>query len=227
MNQLLKNEARRRAWRAWMVALGIAALLVPPAIANASQSESEKSGVSVGKTAGIGALLGLALGRSVGDVIGGAALGAAGGMIANEVIKDQDRKEAQKQQSTKAQAEQQQKQSQDLSAKQSEAAFAEAIGSDNYEGYKALRACQYERAYALAKAGATSNEEYHRLASMWLEAMTATEERNKSRAEAMFAQLVDRDPEIDTVQQAGIATDQAVLDLRTERRELGLPSCRK
>ena len=37
-------------------------------------------------------------------------------------------------------------------------------------------------------------------------------------------ELVERDPDIDTAQQASIATDSAVLDMRSERRELGIGS---
>ena len=55
--------------------------------------------------------------------------------------------------------------------------------------------------------------------------MIAVDERDTERAEAYFKKLVKSDPDIDTLQQATLATDQAVLDLRTERREMGLPSC--
>ena len=77
-----------------------------------------------------------------------------------------------------------------------------------------------------AKAGATSQNKDHRLASLWLEAMVAVDQRDTESADAYYQDVVKWDPEIDTVQQASLATVQAILDLRTERRELGLPSCR-
>jgi len=184
---------------------------------------AQDDGVSVAKTAGIGALLGLGLGRSLGDVIGGAAIGAAGGMIANEVIKQKEKKEAPQPQPQPQSAPVEQpkvKTQQEIDTE-----IEEAIGRDNYEGYKALRACEYDRAYGLAKVGALSKNDDYRLVSLWLEAMTAVDERDSKRAEPIFGHLVEKDPDIDTEQQASLETDKAVLDLRAERRELGMPSC--
>jgi phage tail sheath protein FI len=186
---------------------------------------AQDDGVSVGKAAGIGALLGLGLGRDLGDVIGGAAIGAAGGMIANEVIKRQEKKqsaEPQPQSSSQTPAAEQPKAK---TQQEIDAEIEKAIGRDNYEGYKALRACEHERAYGLAKVAALSKKEDHKLVSLWLEAMTAVDQRDRKRAEPIFDQLVGADPDIDTTQQASLETDKAVLDLRAERRELGLSSC--
>jgi len=106
-----------------------------------------------------------------------------------------------------------------------ETAIIQAIGVDAWEGYKALGGCNPERAYALAGAAATSSNRYHQLAALWLEAMTAVDSRNSGRAERAFQTLVQRDPEIDTVQQASLAADQAVLDMRSERADIGI-TCR-
>ncbi len=100
-----------------------------------------------------------------------------------------------------------------------------AIGPDAWEGYKALRGCNPDRAYALAKVAATSQDEWHQLAGLWLEAMVAVDERDTATADAMYQRIVAEDPEIDTVQQASMATDQAVLDMRDERWEIGI-TCR-
>ena len=105
-------------------------------------------------------------------------------------------------------------------------AIVDAVGPDVWEGYKALRGCQYERAFALANVGATSPDRYHQLGALWLTAMTAVDSRDNSRAEAAFQTIVQEDPEIDTSQQAGLAADQAVLDMRAERREIGIGPCR-
>ena len=82
-----------------------------------------------------------------------------------------------------------------------------------------------KRAFAFAKVGATSEIPHHRLASFWLEAMTAVDLRDSAKSEASFQALVSRDPDIDTLQQASLATDQAVLDMRSERREIGIGPC--
>jgi hypothetical protein len=111
-------------------------------------------------------------------------------------------------------------------AEQTEAEIVETIGPDNWEGYKALRGCHHARAYALAAAGVTSSNPDHKLASLWLEAMTAVDGRDAKRTQSLFKTLAERDPEIDSVQQASLATDQAVLDMRAERIELGIGDCR-
>lgn len=105
-------------------------------------------------------------------------------------------------------------------------AIIDAVGPDVWEGYKALRGCQYERAFALANVGATSPDRYHQLGALWLTAMTAVDSRDTSRADSAFQTIIQQDPEIDTEQQASLAADQAVLDMRSERREIGIAPCR-
>jgi len=218
------------------VGLCLALLLVLiPQHAGAQKKKKDKA-ISTGKAAGIGALLGLALSSDpLEGAATGAALGAAGGMIANEATKGKREKQAaaeSAQQQDMAAREQrlaayEMEMNQALEARQeAEVAIVEAIGQDNWEGYKALRGCQHERASALAKVGATSNDSVHRLASVWLEAMTAVDAKNNQKAQTIFQTLAERDPEIDTVQQASLATDQAVLDMRAERGEIGIGPCR-
>ena len=193
---------------------------VPLPAAVASQ---EKKGVSIGKATGIGALLGLGLGQSLGGVISGAAIGAAGGMIANEVIRQKDSQKAPPAQPASTSAEPEPPQ--EVSQKDFDEEIEKAIGRDHYEGYKALRACEFERASGLAKVGALSKNDEYKLVSLWLEAMISIEARD-GQSQELFEQLVQRDPDIDTIQQASIETDKAVLDLRNERREMDSPSCR-
>jgi gas vesicle protein len=209
-------------------------LIVVSAIAVAVEPQEEKREVvGVGKAAGIGALLGLALGRDpIVGTIQGAALGAAGGLIANTVVQEQDRKERKKEQQKQAEEarrQQQQQQQQAQAAQQAgqdlERQVEEAIGKDNYEGYKALRACQHKRAAALAKVGATSENEDYRITSIWLDAMIAVDQRDSEKTDEYLAEIVEKDPDIDTVQQASIESDKVVLEMRNERRELGI-SCR-
>lgn len=202
------------------------------------QEKKPKKAIKTGHAAGIGALLGFALGGDpLWGAAGGAALGAAGGMIANEATKGKREKKA-AEESARQQESEALSASQDRIAKletelaeaerareEAQMAIIEAVGPDVWEGYKSLRGCQYERAYALANVGAVSEDPYHKLGADWLKAMTAVDQKDRTKADGFFQDLVERDPEIDTVQQAGLATDQAVLDMRTERAELGIGPC--
>jgi hypothetical protein len=105
-----------------------------------------------------------------------------------------------------------------------EAEWTEAIGEDNWNGLIALTDCQHQRAHLLAQAGATVENEEHRLASLWLEAMIVVDQKKLDEAAAFYEQLAARDPEIDTAQQASIEIDKAILDIRKLRREEGI-SC--
>jgi len=107
-----------------------------------------------------------------------------------------------------------------------ELAIIQAVGPDVWDGYKALRACRYDRALAMAKVADTSEAENHRLGGMWLAAMTAVDSRDSAKADTSFSALVENDPEIDTAQQASLATDQAILEMRAERNEIGIGACR-
>ena len=128
-------------------------------------SAQEKKRVDTGKAAGIGALIGFALGDSaIGGALGGAALGAAGGMIYNEVQKGKEQKAVQRdsaewdalsakerelaEREARLAALEAQMAETVQSAQRTEASFIELIGPDNWEGYKALRACRFDRALA-------------------------------------------------------------------------------
>ena len=100
------------------------------------------------------------------------------------------------------------------------------IGQDNYEAYKALRECQYKRAYALAQVGAVSDNPDHQLASLWLEAVIAVDQGDSARARTLYPRIVDQDGDIDSAQQASLEADRVVLQIREERRALGIPSCK-
>ena len=63
------------------------------------------------------------------------------------------------------------------------------------------------------------------ITSTWLEAMIAVDQRDDAGANQFFERIVRDDPDIDTVQQASLETDKVILDMRRERRDLGL-SCR-
>ena len=92
------------------------------------------------------------------------------------------------------------------------------VGEDNVAAIYALVGCEHPRAYLLAEAGKLSLNPDHQLAAHWIEAVIAADARDTGRAESIYPSLVEMDPDIDSVQQASIETDKAVLEVRSERR---------
>jgi len=222
-------------------------------LAMSNTSMAQKTGRYAGYGAGIGALVGLVAGGDLGDVAVGAAVGAAGGAATGAYSDSKDRERAairekqraeQAQRRAEAAAKQQaaeaaaaKQQAAEAAAKQQAAAPASPtaaadaelvalIGQDNYEAYKALRECQYKRAYALVQVGAVSDNPDHQLAALWLEAVIAGDQGDSARAKTVYPRIVDHDRDIDSAQQASLETDRFMLDVREERRALGMPSCR-
>jgi len=213
-------------------------------LAMSNTSTAQKTGRYAGYGAGIGALVGLVAGGDLGDVAVGAAVGAAGGAATGAYSDSKDRERAairEKQRAEQAQrraeAAAKQQAAEAAAAKQQAAAPASPtaaadaelvalIGQDNYEAYKALRECQYKRAYALVQVGAVSDNPDHQLAALWLEAVIAGDQGDSARAKTVYPRIVDHDRDIDSAQQASLETDRFMLDVREERRALGMPSCR-
>ena len=203
-------------------------------LAMSNSSMAQKTGRYAGYGAGIGALVGLVAGGDLGDVAVGAAVGAAGGAATGAYSDSKDRERAAIQE--KQRAEQAQRRA-EAAAKQQAAAPASAteatdaelvalIGQDNYEAYKAVRECQYKRAYALVQVGAVSDNPDHQLAALWLEAVIAGDQGDSARAKTVYPRIVDHDHDIDSAQQASLEADRFMLEMREERRALGIPSCR-
>ena len=204
-------------------------------LAMSNSSMAQKTGRYAGYGAGIGALVGLVAGGDLGDVAVGAAVGAAGGAATGAYSDSKDRERAAIQE--KQRAEQAQRRAEAAAAKQQAAAPASAtetadaelvalIGQDNYEAYKAVRECQYKRAYALVQVGAVSDNPDHQLAALWLEAVIAGDQGDSARAKTVYPRIVDHDRDIDSAQQASLEADRFMLEMREERRALGIPSCR-
>ena len=204
----------------------------------AADSIAQKAGRWAGVGAGIGGIVGLVSG-DLGDAVVGAAVGAAAGGVAGSISDGNDQKRAVAETQRRQAEAQAYAETQAGAAAQAtqaeEAEIVAAIGTDNYESYKALRGCEHKRASALAMAGAASDNTEHQLASVWLEALIALDEKDSAAAEAKYQELVDQssrekaeadvDPDIDTAQQASIEADRVLLDMRKERRELGLAAC--
>lgn len=103
-----------------------------------------------------------------------------------------------------------------------EQAWIDAIGEDNYNSAVALLECQHDRAALLAQAGGTSPNHDYRLAGKWMEALIAVDRRDMDNANLLFEELVIVDNDIDSVQQASIEADKAILEFRSIRRDEGI-----
>ncbi len=190
-------------------------------------------GKGAGQGAAVGAFLGLVLGDDLGDVVEGAGVGAAGGAVVGAMTKPDKGRAAEQAELERLRAQEQARRDAEAKAAKSaastsslsdEQAWVAAIGEDNLNGLQALIKCEHQRAAVLANAGALSAVPDHRLASVWLHAVIAVDQRDSDKANSFFNDLVGVDPDIDSAQQAGIEADKVVLDVRAERRQLGI-SC--
>ena len=102
------------------------------------------------------------------------------------------------------------------------AAGGAAFGSDNVDGLFALRDCQHEKAYLHAMAGANSDMLSHRLASTWLEAMISLDKKDSKTAHRAYQQIVVQDDTVANVEQAKTETTDAVVDVRADRKNMGI-----
>ncbi len=96
------------------------------------------------------------------------------------------------------------------------------IGVDNWNALTALVDCQHQRSLLLAQAAATIDDPEFRLGSRWIEALVAVDLKDRAAAAELFPVLVSLDPEIDTVQQASLEADKAILEIRDIRRQDGI-----
>lgn len=176
-----------------------------------------------GRGAAGGAILGLLVGGDLGGAVAGAAIGAAGGAAGGAISDSKKKKKADKAELEELRQKDAESQAYDLP--QTEEEWIAAIGQDNTNALDALVECQHDRAALLSKAGATSDNPDFALAGYWIEALVAVDRQDQANAEELFPQLIELDDDIDTVQQASLAADQAILEVREVRRAEGL-SCK-
>jgi hypothetical protein len=226
----------------------IVAIVLATAVLGTTVAAKSKAGRRAGKGAAMGAIWGLVVGGSVESAARHAAAGAAMGAASGAIDDSYAKKDAKRAAAAQAEAERQEleaerrsledekrrleeqmavveaqeAQAEGASDTEIEAEWIEAIGEDNWNGLIALVDCQHQRAHLLAQAGSTMDNEEFRLASIWLEAMIVVDQKRMDEAQGFFEQIADRDPEIDTVQQASIEVDKAILDVRDYRREEGI-----
>jgi hypothetical protein len=193
-------------------------------IALASGPLLAKSGAGrwAGRGAAGGAILGLLVGGDLGGAVVGAAVGAAGGAAGGAISDSNKKKKANKAELEELREKEAERQAYDLP--QTEEEWIAAIGEDNTNALDALVDCQHDRATLLAKAGATSENPDFALAGYWIEALVAVDQKDQKTADELFTQLIALDDDVDTVQQASLVADRAILEVRETRRVEGI-SC--
>ncbi len=97
-----------------------------------------------------------------------------------------------------------------------------AFGEDNLRAYIELIKGDHDKAIALSKVAQISANENHKLSGFWIEALAEKDRRNITAANKMYQKLIKKDPDIDDTQQASLAVDQMVLELRSNRRANGV-----
>ena len=100
------------------------------------------------------------------------------------------------------------------------------VGVDNWNALIALVDCQHQRARLLAQAGATVDDPEYSLASLWIEMLIAVDIKDSAGGQRISGDLVKFDSDIDTIQQASIEADRAILDVRQIRRDEGI-TCKR
>ena len=202
----------------------------------------------------MGAVWGLIFGGDIGDVVEGAAAGAAVGAVGGAVSDSYSKKDRKRYEKQRAQAqaeaearaadaerqkleaerralEEQQRSQQTQTASNggepvTEEEWIAYIGVDNWNALTALVDCQHQRSLLLAQAAATIDDSEFRLGSRWVEALVAVDLNDQAAAAELFPELVSLDPEIDTVQQASLEADKAILEIRDIRRQDGI-ACKR
>ena len=179
---------------------------------------SARQGAGTG--AAMGALAGLVFGDDIDDVIEGAAVGGAVGAGTGAVYGAGRENQYKQDAYVVRQAEAKRASQKQLTEQQTIA----LLGTDTWEGYKAARTCQSQRAIGLAQAGRASANPNHRLAAEWLVAIVAVDMRDKTTGAQQVQTIIQMDADIDTSQQASLEIDKMVLEMREERRQMGI-SC--
>lgn len=195
-----------------------------------------KAGRWAGRGAAGGAILGLVVGGDLGSAAQGAALGAVAGGASGAISESRDRKreqQAELEELRRREAQQAAEARHQAEAKagetpmpadlpQTEEEWVAAIGQDNVTALDALIDCQHDRARLLAQAAATVDDPEFRLVARWIEALVELDRKDQAAATRLYEQLIPLDDDVDTLQQAGLMADQAILEVRRVRQYEGV-----
>ncbi len=171
----------------------------------AQNHAGQQAAKGAGNGALIGALAGVVFGDGdvVGDALGGALLGGGIGAFAGAVNGNATDKKIQRVVDE----------------------LIQNYGENNVRGYVELLECRHDKAIAYFSVEEHSNNREHQLTSLWMKALAEKDRRNISGIEALYSDLIDKDSDIDDIQQVELMINQLVLALRQERKEYGLGSC--
>jgi len=97
------------------------------------------------------------------------------------------------------------------------------IGDDSFEGLAALADCEHDIALRQARKAARSSNNDYATAGLWLEALTYADQRQESKARAMYPALIKTDVAIRNEGEAEQTMRDLVQGLSDIRAEYGLP----
>lgn len=98
-----------------------------------------------------------------------------------------------------------------------EAALKGQLGDDTYNGLVALAECKHEVALGYARSSAGSTNKDYALAGLWLEILTEVDRKELDKAKALLPELVEKDPKIQTEQDAERFMTEAKVKLQEVR----------
>ena len=98
-----------------------------------------------------------------------------------------------------------------------------AIGEDAFNGLVALAECKHEVALAYGRTAAASKNQDHALAGLWLEVLAYGDSRQEDQARELFPQLMEKDKDVTSEEQAEAVMRKSLQRLMEIRGEHGLP----
>ena len=194
-----------------------AALIIALLLFTACGPQSTKragQGAAVGGVSGAAAGMVSALiwGGNVGEAAArGAAWGATSGAVSGAIVGSQEDKQAAQQQRARAEKE-----------------LKKKLGDDGFAGLAALAQCKHKVALGYAETAQESSNEKFRQAGLWLEALTYIDQGDKAKAESMYPELLEAQPEISSRNEVDSYAREGVQGLTNIRKKENLPvTCRK
>lgn len=212
-----KSVQREENMRTTYPSINAAILIIALLLFTACGPQSTKragQGAAVGGVSGAAAGMVSALiwGGNVGEAAArGAAWGATSGAVSGAIVGSQEDKQAAQQQRAKAEKE-----------------LKKKLGDDGYAGLAALAQCKHKVALGYAETAQESSVEKHRQAGLWLEALTYIDQGDRAKAESMYTELLDAQPEITSRDEVDRYAREGVEGLNNIRKQENLPvTCRK
>lgn len=179
---------------------------------------SGQSGQRAGQGAATGAVAGAAggmvsaliFGGNVGEAAArGAVWGGTAGAVSGAMVG------AQEDQAMAAQKAEQQKKAHEK--------LKQRLGEDAFSGLAALVDCKHEVALAYANTAKKDAKKDYSLAGLWLEILVHADQRKEAEARALFPELIEKDPEINSDTKAEESMRKAMQGLMNIRGEYNLP----